>query len=346
MTAPPSVVSDLDLIDTLVIGAGVLGLCVAVELTLRGHQVAVLDPGGGNASSVAAGMIAPALESAVDDVAPDRAALLRRAAELWPDFAAATGVELHDDGAVWSGAGADQIAERLSALGFDAARNGDRVEIRGERRVEAEPALAALAQILHRPLLQGSALRIEPVETGWRVVHSHGEIHARNLVLATGAAQAIDGLPAGVARRIADIQPIGGMTGKTAAGFDLGVIRGRGAYAATGPEGSVIGATMSFGERQPTAGGPEGLALLEALETFSGARVSPERVEWRAGVRGAMADGLPLAGAVETPGLFLALAPRRNGWLLGPLVGRVVADAVEGRAPSADAASLDPLRPM
>ncbi len=49
------------------------------------------------------------------------------------------------------------------------------------------------------------------------------------------------------------------------------------------------------------------------------------------GVRGATADGLPMAGPRGEPGLHLALAPRRNGWLLGPLVGRVVADGIEGR---------------
>ncbi|MBL7660408.1 FAD-dependent oxidoreductase, partial [Escherichia coli] len=61
-------------------------------------------------------------------------------------------------------------------------------------------------------------------------------------------------------------------------------------------------------------------------------------IEWRAGVRGASADGLPMAGpAPDGEGLFFALAPRRNGWLLGPLVAAVVADAVEGRTPSQEA---------
>jgi glycine oxidase len=64
----------------------------------------------------------------------------------------------------------------------------------------------------------------------------------------------------------------------------------------------------------------------------------------RVGIRGATADGLPLAGPSGEPGLHLALAPRRNGWLLGPLAAQVVADGIEGRAPVADAAALDPLR--
>ena len=71
----------------------------------------------------------------------------------------------------------------------------------------------------------------------------------------------------------------------------------------------------------------------------------PLDIDWRAGVRGATADGLPMAGAAPgEDGLFMALAPRRNGWLLGPLVGAVVADAIEGRAASMEARALDPGR--
>ena len=66
----------------IVIGAGVLGLCTAAELAARGHAVTVIDPGAPNASSLAAGMIAPALESLLDDVTTDRAALLRTSREL------------------------------------------------------------------------------------------------------------------------------------------------------------------------------------------------------------------------------------------------------------------------
>ena len=43
--------------DVIVIGAGVLGLASAAELSARGLSVIVIDAGGPNASSVAAGMI-------------------------------------------------------------------------------------------------------------------------------------------------------------------------------------------------------------------------------------------------------------------------------------------------
>jgi glycine oxidase len=345
--SPPSTTTvESRRVEVLVIGAGVLGLCVAAELTLRGHEVLVVDPGGVNASAVAAGMIAPALESAIEQETPERAALLRRAAALWPAFAAATGVRLYEDGAVWRGAGIDEIADSVVMLGFGARRDGDVLHIDGEFRVEAEAALGVLAKVPATPPLRAGARSLRRDGDLWRVSLDHGEITARSVVLATGAATPLAGLPASVAARIAGIRPIGGLIGRTSAAFGPGVVRGRGAYAATGPDGTTIGATMDFDERTPVADAARGEALLNALAGFSGVQVAGDQVEWRAGVRGATADGLPLAGATEVPGLYLALAPRRNGWLLGPLVGKATADAVEGATPGPDAAALDPLRPL
>lgn len=82
--------------------------------------------------------------------------------------------------------------------------------------------------------------------------------------------------------------------------------------------------------------------LIAQAETLIGRSIETP-VEWRAAVRGATPDGVPLAGAAGK-GLHLALAPRRNGWLLAPLVAQVVADGIEGRQPAPHAAALDPLR--
>ncbi|UQV19746.1 FAD-binding oxidoreductase [Brevundimonas albigilva] len=80
-----------------------LGLCAAFELSRRGHAVRVIDPGGANASSVAAGMIAPAMEAAIDQAAPEQAALFRAGRDLWPAFAQAAGISLNARPAEWRG---------------------------------------------------------------------------------------------------------------------------------------------------------------------------------------------------------------------------------------------------
>jgi glycine oxidase len=104
----------------------------------------------------------------------------------------------------------------------------------------------------------------------------------------------------------------------------------------------VIGATMEPGRRDLEPDPVEAARQVAAGLALLG--VTGEAGPTRVGIRGATADGLPLAGPSGEAGLHLALAPRRNGWLMGPLVGRIVADGIEGRTPVADAAALDPLR--
>lgn len=329
--------------DVIVIGAGVLGLCTAAELAGRGHAVTVIDPGGPNASSVAAGMLAPALESLLEDLTPEQAGLLKRARDLWPAFAEAHGLALHREGAEWRGPDAAGALARLQKLGFEARASRNGLVTPDDWRIEPGAALTALARAPGVGVVRGRVARLSGDARRWRVEADDGRNwFAPTLVLATGAAAAIDGLPPAVAAMVEAIQPIRGQLTQVAVEGPGRVVRAPGVYAAPTAGGVVIGATMEPGRRD-LAPDPEeararvaaGLALL-GLEAEAG----PTRV----GVRGAVADGMPLAGASGQSGLFLALAPRRNGWLIGPLVAQVVADGIEGLPPSPDGAPLDPLR--
>jgi glycine oxidase len=327
--------------DVLVIGAGVLGLCCAVELERRGHGVQVVDPGGRNASWVAAGMIAPALESAIEDVTPARAALLRRARDLWPDLAERGGIEMHRRPAEWRGEGADVIADRLTALGFSARHEAGRVVTEDDWQVDCPAALNALRKALGRPVMAAKVEALAAHDDGWSATLSDGRsLTAQSLVLASGAAEPVNGLPATVAALVSAIEPVRGQIGWTAAPLADHVVRGMGGYLAPQGGGTLIGATMEVGRRD-LAADPASSAALTAAAARLTAFDPATALDWRVGVRGATADGLPLAGPSGHPGLHMALAPRRNGWLLGPLVGRVVADGIEGR-PGEPA--LDPLR--
>lgn len=328
--------------DIAVIGAGVLGLSVAAELTARGHAVCVVDPGRQNASSVAAGMIAPAFESLLDGADAERAALLRDAAELWPAFAARAGLTLDQTPAEWRGSDAVGVAEALTRLGFSAEADGDVVRTESDVRIDAETALATLRAGLGAALFTAEADQVERTPEGWRVSTAAGEIIAPQLVMGTGTAPSLQGLPDRIADLIARIEPIAGQIGRSGSALTDRVVRGVGGYVTPTAGGSLIGATMAHGSRDPAPDGAASARLVEVAMRLSGG-VGPGEIEWRGGVRGATADGLPLAGPVGE-GLHLALAPRRNGWLLGPLVGRIVADGIEGRQRGPHAAALDPLR--
>ncbi len=329
--------------DVIVIGAGVLGLCTAAEQADRGHAVTVIDPGGPNASSVAAGMLAPALESLLDDLTPEQASLLKRARDLWPPFAETHGLLLHREGAEWRGPEALAAAARLNDLGFQARVMRDGIFTPDDWRIEPAAAMTALVRTPGVSVVRGRVVRLTNDARRWRVEAEDGRNwFAPTILLATGVAGVIPGLPGGVAALLKAIQPIRGQLTHVAIDGPGRVIRAPGVYAAPAAGGVVIGATMEPGRRDLDPDPDEardrvaaGLALLGA-EAEAGAT--------RVGIRGAVADGLPLAGASGEAGLFLALAPRRNGWLLGPLVARTVADGIEGRPPIPDAAALAPLR--
>lgn len=327
----------------IVIGAGVLGLCTAAELGARGHAVTVIDPGGPNASAVAAGMIAPALESLLDNLSPDRAALLKRARDLWPALAEALGVKLHRDGADWRGTDSAAAVTQLKALGFEARAAEGGLTTPDDWRVDVGPALTALARAPGVTVVRGRVVRLAGEGRRWRVEGEDGRVwFSPTVVLATGAEPAIAGLPDAVAAVVSDVQPIRGQLTAVATASPPRVIRASKVYVAPGEGGVVIGATMEPGRRDLEPDAAESARQVEAGLALLGATGAPGAV--RVGVRGATADGLPLAGSAGEPGLHLALAPRRNGWLMGPLVAQVVADGIEGRAPMGDAAALDPLR--
>ena len=331
--------------DIVIIGAGVLGLCTAVELTRRGRDVRVVDPGGANASSVAAGMIAPTLEAVMDRVTPEGAGLMRDARSAWDGFAEAVGIAIHPARTLWAGRQTTAMNKAIEQLEIQPGSITDegRISILSDVLVEPGPALEAMRAALAHPVMKAWVGSVARTPTGWRVATERGDVDARTLVLATGASKPVPGLPVEVARLVAQVKPIRGQIGFVPDPTDA-ILRGLGVYVAPSGEGALIGATMEPGRRDLEPDAAAGRQLIDAAEQLLGRPVAGP-VEWRVGIRGATPDGLPMAGASGEPGLYLALAPRRNGWLLGPLVAQVVADEIEGGgAGSPHAAALDPRR--
>lgn len=326
--------------DVIVIGAGVLGLASAAELAARGLAVTVIDPGGPNASSVAAGMIAPAMEAASDDLPAAVVEVLVAARALWPDFAGHHGLELIEEGADWRGAGAAAVEARLRAHGFRAVRTSDGVHAPDDARIDVGLALHTLGRSAGR--VEARAASAASHGDGWRLLTDDGRTwNGRHLVLATGAAGALCGLPPRVAAVVEAVTPIRGQLSYVPGPAPGTVVRTSAGYAVPAPGGVLVGASMEVGRRdlEPDVGAAG--AQLAAVRALTG--LPPGNAEVRVGVRGALRDGLPAVGALD--GVVLALAPRRNGWLLAPLVAKVVADAIQGRPPGPHAAALGPDRP-
>ncbi|HEV2532356.1 FAD-dependent oxidoreductase [Phenylobacterium sp.] len=330
-----------------VAGAGALGLSTALALADAGCAVTVCDPlDRGQASAVAAGMLAPVFEAALEAQTAPAFDILMAARDLWPGLEARAGVALDRSGTMavgdepWLG-GVRGALGRLGVRGIDLPRRtaqalapglseqfGHGLLVREDWRLEPRAALTAL-----RKACDGAGV-------GWRQTAVEGVGEADWLVIATGAAQG----PEQLAPELAALTPIKGQILRY---LDLrggGVsVRGEGVYAAPASDGLAIGATMEAGVRdtQPDAKAIEPLLraatrLFPALEqaTFGLA----------AGVRAATPDGLPIVGFSEAPKVILATGARRNGWLLAPLVAQVVAACVTGGEAGPYARRFDPRR--
>jgi glycine oxidase len=335
----------------IVVGAGVFGLATGLALAEAGMKVRLVAETAPDltASGVAAGMLAPAFEMALDPPAPDALGLLLAGRDLWPDLAGRLGVALDLAGAAAIGPETwlDGLEARLVALGLESRPAG---------RAEMEALSSGLGTRFPSALVTPEDWRIEPrlalqamvrrlkdlggtLETG-NVTLRDLEEAACPVVLATGAD-----------RRLADLAPeLGGLSpikGQILWRPDfspaVGVIRSPGAYLLGSGGGLLAGATMEAG-RSDLAADPEAQVELRRALADAFPTLATEGWVTRVGVRAASPDGLPLAGAASRPGLFLAVGARRNGWLLAPLVAKIVTSAITGEDAGRWAARLDPLR--
>jgi glycine oxidase len=321
--------------DVVVAGSGVTGLAVALALARRGARVRVCDPAplGDNASGIAAGMLAPAFEAALDPLSCDHFELLKAARDLWPDFAP---VEIAREGAVFvsDAQTVEPVADRLERMGAHhrpASREltplggiSSGVFTDEDWRLEPTDALAVLRAEAEAAGVTFSSDRVESKGAGV-------------LVLATGS-------EGGLAPELATMTPIKGHILRLSGGPTSGpVIRGEGLYICPSKGGAIVGGTMEEGcaDRVIDEGRIKGLtegavAVVPALEGISGAPY--------AAVRAGTPDGLPMVGWSVSKGVFLAVGARRNGWLLAPLVAQMTAAYLAGEDPGPFADQLDAQR--
>ncbi|WP_211221064.1 FAD-dependent oxidoreductase [Nocardioides insulae] len=326
-----------------ILGAGIIGLSCAEELSRRGYDVEVVDPApGSGASYAAAGMLSPHAE--VWHGEPEILGLGRRSLALWPAYAGRLGVSLHTAGTVLAGldSGDLQEIERQFALadGSGRARPLDRRELRdlepglGERLaggVLLPEDWSVDPRALLRALLARTTVRARPSGRA-----------AATTVLATGAR-----LPAEAGGLVESVRGVRGEILRVRSTDPplhtvRGWVRGEQVYLVPRADGEVVvGATTEEHEAPAavTAGGV--LRLLAAARELWPALERAEFVEATARDRPGTPDNLPLVGPAGTPGVVLAAGHFRHGVLLAPLTAVLVADHLDHDHVEA---ALDPRR--
>ncbi|WP_328860279.1 glycine oxidase ThiO [Streptomyces sp. NBC_00306] len=351
--------------DVLVVGGGIIGLVTAWRAAQRGLAVTVADPEpGGGAAQVAAGMLAAVTELHYGEqtlLALNVASAQRYpafVAEL--EEASGQGVGYRACGTLAVALDADDRAHlrelhalqrrsglasewltgrecrRLEPMLAPGVRGGLRVD--GDHQVDPRRLASSLVTACERAgvvFRHGWAERLSV--TGDRaagVVLADGEeLTADQVVLAGGSLSGrLNGVPADV---LPPVRPVKGqvlrLTVPPAYAPFLSrtvraVVRGSDVYLVPRENGElVVGATSEeLGwDTTVTAGGVYEL-LRDAHELVPGITELP-LTETRAGLRPASPDNAPLLGPTALPGLHLATGHHRNGVLLTPVTGDVMA---------------------
>ena len=352
--------------DIAVIGAGVAGLCSALALADSGLDVVLIgDARAGEASPAACGIL-----DAGHGFAPDTLAVLRTARDLWPAFVTQLGertgvtVPLNRDGVLHLATSIHE-ADRMAGLA------GEHAEWLDARALTSlEPQLAHAQGALHyrydgavNPLVLLKALKHAVAK------HVHARVLARTVASITPGAAAdgvtvtLQGGDTLTAMRVVvaggvwsgeltgvpmhlPIAPVRGQLMSVASkALRHVVMLGEGYVIPRGDGRTILGGTeeqTGFDARHTT----EGMARIRALA----AAILPSlgtagMLSTWAGLRPMTRDGLPIIGAdAEVPSVIYACGHGRNGILLGPLTGALIAAEVTGARKPTDATPFSPLR--
>ncbi len=348
--------------DIVVIGGGIIGLAIARRLCQSGSAVTVLEQHrtGRGASWAAAGMLAPHCE--FDE--PDPYFILCRAGlERYAGFVESlreeTGrpIDYNATGMIYPALSGGEQA-RLETRYERHRRNGVSVEkltIREARRLEPNlsnrirmalrypndhqvenrdvvTALAQSVRLCGGVIYEGVTAR-KIVLDGNRVAGvdtTEGLWNTPTVVNAMGCrARYLEGIAA--VHRI-PIRPVRGQilalrTG-AATPFKHTIYTG-GVYLVPRSDGRlIIGATVEeAGFRDEVTLGGVMQLFRSALELGPGLKSWPLDSTW-SGLRPVARDGWPVIGAMGTPGLYAASGHGRNGILLAPLTGDLIAEAI------------------
>ncbi|MFD9445051.1 glycine oxidase ThiO [Streptomyces sp. NPDC060006] len=354
--------------DVLVVGGGIIGLVTAWRAAQRGLTTALVDPEpGGGAAQVAAGMLAAVTELHYGEqtLLGLNLASARRYPDFVAELTGATGEDLGyrrcgtlavaldaDDRAHLrelhalqqrSGLESEWLSgrecRRLEPMLAPGVRGGLRVD--GDHQIDPRRLAGALVTACERARVtfhRTWAERLVVVrDRAAGVVTTDGtELGAGQVVLAAGS---LSGRLAGVPEDVLPpVRPVKGQVlrltvPKRSAPFlsrtVRAVVRGSHVYLVPRESGElVVGATSEeLGwDTTVTAGGVYEL-LRDAHELVPGITELP-LTETRAGLRPGSPDNAPLLGPTELPGLLLATGHHRNGVLLTPVTGDVMAHAL------------------
>ncbi|MEM8608174.1 MAG: glycine oxidase ThiO [Myxococcota bacterium] len=362
--------------DVIIVGGGLMGCSTAYRLAKEDLKVLVLERSvpGAEASSAAAGILAPSVESAHDALAFQLGRRSRELhAELSDELDELFGIDVgfrrcgvldlaFDEESIKK---LEVSAEALSAQGVrcdtwsredllqeEPSANPDAVvglHVADDAQVEPRKLLSAVALGAEREgvvFRTGATVRHVVVDggraTGVQVDGEH--IEADHVIVAAGSWTTL--IP-GIRLQANTIYPVRGqmLTTETRPPVFRRVVFGAGGYVVTRPDGRVL-----CGSTEERVGFERGITfegMSRIIDTAT--RIAPSLAHatisdhWSS-FRPGTPDGLPLVGETHIEGLFMASGHYRNGILLAPLTAEILAEALVKETTSRQAEALSPRR--
>ena len=339
--------------DAIIIGGGIIGLSLAVELRKHGLSVLVVERGelGREASYAAAGMLAATGEEIPEALRP----LAVESARMYPEFVhelqdeSGEKIDLREQGTILVSSddkfpdGCEPFPqEKLKLLEGALELGKQRASYTSERSVDPRTLMHALVKaVRHRGVDVASASEVEEVliENGCVTgVRTKRASYASAVVINCAGAWA-----GGIAPHSSPVRPVKGQMLAVVGGPKLKhVIRAEHAYLVPRSDGRiVIGSTLEEAafSKQIDPATVEGL-FRSAVELVPVLKQARQHETW-AGLRPGTPDNLPILGESPTKGYFLATGHYRDGILLAPVTARVMADAILGK----DSTAITPFSP-
>jgi glycine oxidase len=344
--------------DAIIVGAGVIGLSLAIELRKQGLRVLVVEKGqpGREASWAAGGMLVSSGMETPAALQPLAAA----SARMYPEFVheledeSRLKIDLRSEGTlVWEPAAdahlrvGHPLPAPLAEMEPNLAVTSDTPLFLQEQSVDPRDLVkAAVAAARHRGVDFSSGDHVVglKVENGKAIeVRTNKTSFSGGIVVNCAGAWAGQIGPHGF-----PVRPVKGqmlcvvMPEKNLLRH---VIRTPDVYLIPRSDGRLlIGATVEEAgfDKQVV---PETLQRLRQAALELVARLADARIlEGWAGLRPGTPDALPILGATATPGYFVATGHFRDGILLAPITSAVMAAVITGAQPTLDLSAFSPAR--
>jgi len=335
-----------------IVGGGIAGLACAKSLGQRGADVTVFEAAsaGQGALWASGGMLAGGFECAESRASPAFAALAKRGMALWSGWAEELGVAeigYRVGGVVCPAANAaghawlDGLVDRAEALdipiqGIRAISDGLHASrticFPGDGELDNRllgPRLVAFLREAAVTIHENCFVeRLSAKGDGLRVEATTGSNNFDHVILATGNA---GNEFAKIEPSLSAIRPVKGqMLSLEGQGLNiLFCLRAQNAYVSQKADGRfVIGATSEPGQNDLDVDAAAIAELRAKAESWLPALGGMSLRESWAGIRPGTLDDMPILGRGAQDGVHLALGLYRNGVLIAPAVGEMIADAV------------------